>query len=407
MAKKNYFLQILFIFLSLFSLFKLYDNSTSLDAWQYGEWLINYQHGFIRRGLIGEIIFSLSDFLNINIQIIFLLIISIFSFLYYFLSYKLIKDIELNFIHYLIIFSPLFYFFFIVISKVGVKKEMLLYLFYVFYLLNLNSRNFKLSKNWIYYFIYILLLLNHEAVFFYLPYIFLPLLFIIEKKDLKKLIIQILLLLSLSFLVILILYYNKGSLEHSLTICKSLGIYAPMKCDWWGPIYALSHDLHVNIDNQPNIFFYLTADLRTNLSFIFYIFYSFLPIVIFVIFSGLNYSKLIINKFALFYFCLFTFLYSLPLFHIAEDWSRWFSIHIHLISFLIFFLYRRKILYTKNIHKFNKINNFLLYKDFKNYFLITLFIYSTSFHHHHFFFKGVKLEFTYFKIYKKIENIYK
>ena len=50
MAKKNYFLQIFFIFLSLFSLFKLYDNSVGHDAWQYGEWLINYQYGFVRRG---------------------------------------------------------------------------------------------------------------------------------------------------------------------------------------------------------------------------------------------------------------------------------------------------------------------------------------------------------------------
>ena len=180
-----------------------------------------------------------------------------------------------------------------------------------------------------------------------------------------------------------------------------------MKCDWWGPIYALSHDLHVNIENQPNLFFYLSADIKTNLYFIFYIFYSIIPILIFLNFSILNYSKIIINKPTLIYFCLFTFLFSLPLFHIAEDWSRWFSIHIHLISFLIFFMYKRKIVLTKKINKFNKINNYLLKKNIKNYFFIVLFVYATSFHHHHFFFEGVKLEFTYLKIYKKIENIYK
>ena len=67
MAKKNYFLQIFFIFLSLFSLFKLYDNSAGHDAWQYGEWLINYQYGFVRRGLVGEIIFLFSNLLENNI----------------------------------------------------------------------------------------------------------------------------------------------------------------------------------------------------------------------------------------------------------------------------------------------------------------------------------------------------
>ena len=30
--------------------------------------------------------------------------------------------------------------------------------------------------------------------------------------------------------------------------------------------------------------------------------------------------------------------------------------------------------------------------------------FATAFHHHHFFFKGVKLEFTYYKILKKIGN---
>ena len=125
MVKKNYFLQFFFIFLTLFSLFKLYDNSLNRDAWQYGEWLINYQHGFVRRGLTGEIIFILSRFFNDNIQITFLLLISTICILYYYKSYKLIKSIKLNFIHYIIIFSPLFYLFFVVISKVGVKKEIL------------------------------------------------------------------------------------------------------------------------------------------------------------------------------------------------------------------------------------------------------------------------------------------
>ena len=127
MAKKNNFLQFFFIFLTLFSLFKLLDNSMNRDAWQYGEWLINYQNGFIRRGLVGEIIFLFSNIFNNNIQIAFLIFISAICIVYYYISYQFIKSIKLNFIHYIIIFSPLFYFFFVVISKVGVKKEILLY----------------------------------------------------------------------------------------------------------------------------------------------------------------------------------------------------------------------------------------------------------------------------------------
>ena len=69
MVKKNYFLLFFFIFLSIFSLTKLFDNSINLDAWEYGEWLINYQYGFVRRGFFGEVIYQLSSVLNNNIQI--------------------------------------------------------------------------------------------------------------------------------------------------------------------------------------------------------------------------------------------------------------------------------------------------------------------------------------------------
>jgi len=404
MAKKNYFLQIFFIFLSLFSLFKLIDNSIGHDAWQYGEWLINYQYGFVRRGLMGEIIFLSSGLFGNNIQVAFLILISSVCILYYYFNYQFLKKIKFNFIHYFILFSPLFYFFFVVISKVGVKKEIFLYLFYIIYLLNLSSKNYNLSNNWKYFLIYFLLLFNHELAFFYLPYLILPLLFLTKKNDFRNFIFQISFLATGSLLIIIILYYNRGSIEHTLAICESLGSYAPMKCTWWGPVYALSHDLFVNINDEPNLFFYLTTDFNTNFSFAFYIFYSFIPIIIFSSFSKVRFKKFIIKKNTFFYLLILTFVFSLPLFHIAEDWSRWFSIHIHLISLFIFYLYRNGLIYSHNVQKFSIINEFLLGKKFKNYFMIILFIFSTAFHHHHFFFKGVKLEFTYYKIFKKIEN---
>tara|TARA_Y100000590_G_C15710041_1_gene1009951 strand:+ start:1237 stop:2442 length:1206 start_codon:yes stop_codon:yes gene_type:complete len=399
MPRKNYLLQIFFILLTLFSIIKLYDNANNLDAWQYGEWLINYQSGFVRRGLSGELIFLLSSLINNNIKMSFLILLSTLCIFYYFFSYKFIKDIKFNFLLYLIIFSPLFYFFLVIISKVGIKKEIILYLFYILYLINLSSKNFNFLSLWKYIYTYLILLFIHEGFIFYLPYLILPILFLVRKKTLKYAIQQISFLFVFSFLIIIFLYYNKGSLIHSLEICKSLTIYAPMKCEWWGPIYALSHDIHINIDNEPNLFFYLSADFKTNFFYFFYILYSFTPIIFFFKFFSINYKNLIFNKNIFIYFYFFTFFFSLPLFHIAEDWSRWFSIHFHLLSLFIFFLYKQQLFNCLNKSKFNKINNFLLGKKF---FIIFLLIYASALHHHHFFFKGVKLELTYYKIYKKI-----
>ena len=84
MYKKNSFLIIFFALLSIFSLLKLYDHALTLATFEYGEWLINYQHGFVRRGLVGEIIYLFSILFNNNIQITFFIIISFICLLYYF-----------------------------------------------------------------------------------------------------------------------------------------------------------------------------------------------------------------------------------------------------------------------------------------------------------------------------------
>ena len=207
MYKKNFFLVFFFITLSIISLVRLYDNALSRDAWQYGEWLINYQHGFIRRGIVGEIIYLFSVIFKNNIQISFFVILSSVVLLYFFLNYYFIKNLKLNFINYFIIFSPLFYFLFIVVAKIGIRKETILYIFYLLYLIQLSSENFILKKNWKFILLFPLLLLNHEASFFYLPYLILPLFFIIKKNELKELIFQACVLIVISSLLEIFLYH--------------------------------------------------------------------------------------------------------------------------------------------------------------------------------------------------------
>ena len=93
MVKKNYFLLFFFTFLSTFSLIKLFDNLKNLDAWEYGEWLINYQAGFVRRGLPGEIIYKFSLLIGDNIQLSFFLVLSTICLTYYYLNYIFLKKI--------------------------------------------------------------------------------------------------------------------------------------------------------------------------------------------------------------------------------------------------------------------------------------------------------------------------
>ena len=407
---RKIFIKSFFIFLFLISFFRLYDNAMNFDSWQYGEWLINYQNGFVRRGLLGELIYLTSAIFNKNFQITFILIISILTIFYYYLNYKLIKNIDLSFLNLFIIFSPLFFVFFIIISKVGIKKEIILYIFYISYLLALSSKNYDYKKNWIFFLLFPLILLIHEGLFFYLPYLFIPLIFLDNGRNSKKILIQISTLLFLSIFMLVILYLHKGNEEFTNVICNSLGDFAPNKCNWWGPIAALKTEISFEtggsyfegyfnneIVNSSNQLFYVFNDLKTYFGFSFYVLISFLPIFLFFNFYNLYKKKVLV---ILLLFCL---VFSLPLFHVAQDWSRWLSIHFHLTAFIIFFLQQKVFADVKIDSNFERLN-FYFIKKIKYFFIIILFIYATSLHHHHFFHKGVRLELTYIKLFNKIKN---
>ena len=393
---KNFFLIFFFIILSIISLARLYDNTISRDAWQYGEWLINYQHGFVRRGIVGEIIYLFSVIFKNNIQVSFFIILSSIILLYFFLNYYFIKNIKLNFINYFIIFSPLFYFLFIVVAKIGIRKEIILYIFYLLYLIQLSSENFVLKKNWKFILLFPLLLLNHEGSFFYLPYLILPLFFIIKKNELKKLVFQAFALVIISSLLEIFLYYNRGSLEHALVICQSLGQHAPDRCDTWGPIQALIP--------YPPVQEYSFADYKTYFGFLFYVFYGFFPLFVFFKFASIKKNKFSINKKKYFLMLFAAFMFSLPLFPLAQDWSRWASIHFHLTAFMIFFLQRINLINYENYFIFNKINNYIINKRIKKFFLIFLFVYATCLQYDVAFHDDSKLESTYHQVFIKVKS---
>jgi len=209
MYQKKYLIKTFFILLSIISIIRLYDNSTNLDAWQYGEWLINYQFGFVRRGLIGEIIYSSSLFFGNNIKISFIVIVSSVCLFFYYLNYILIKNIKFDKITLLIIFSPLFYFFFLIISKVGIKKEILLYIFYILFLLNVSKNNFSLNKAWKFIILFQFILLIHEGMYFYLPYIIIPLIILTDEKQIKILLLQAATLFIISSLTMILYILTK------------------------------------------------------------------------------------------------------------------------------------------------------------------------------------------------------
>ena len=144
MTIKSKFLYLVILTSLIFQVSKFYSFYTEYSAWQYVDWLINYQGGFVRRGLIGEFLFQIHNMINIDLDI---LIFSFVSFLYLMVSFFLIKTIkylENSQLNTLIFLSPGFFLYPIMNSEVIGRKDILFLLviaFFVFFEKRLNNRN--------------------------------------------------------------------------------------------------------------------------------------------------------------------------------------------------------------------------------------------------------------------------
>ena len=140
------------------------------------------------------------------------------------------------------------------------------------------------------------------------------------------------------------------------------------------------------------------ADIKSWLGYTIYVFYAFFPIFLFIKSVRLNHSFLKDKHFG--YLSIFIFIWSLPLFHVAEDWSRWFSIHYHLLSFFLFFsLYLKKLKFrfSKKIKKLN-----ILFLKKKNIFILLGVAYSTLLAHEEYFAKDVDLKISILEIIQRL-----
>ena len=153
------YISILFIF----SVFYLYGKYNVGNDSTVSEWLINYEGGFTKRGLIGQIAIHIGEFLNISLRqsILFFQIFSIG--LYYLLLINFFKSVKFNKIILLSIFTPIFLLYPVAEIEVLGRKEIIIFSFYLIYL---TLQNFR-QKNYFRIFLLPLLMLIWEPVVFF------------------------------------------------------------------------------------------------------------------------------------------------------------------------------------------------------------------------------------------------
>ena len=356
----NFYLKIYLIILYLFAVFFFFQKYNNYVEWTISEWLINYQGGFTRRGLIGEIVFQISKLSSLTIRETILTFQITIYLLYFYLLYKFLKDTNNNILFIFAIFSPLFVIYPIAEVEVLGRKEIFIY---VSFLLVVNIFSIKNIQNRHYFYFSIILMIScliWEGFVIYISYfIFILILknnLVLNKSFLTKLTIS-LIPLSISFYFVFFHRLDENGLK---MMCQSIN-------ECYGAISYLNRSLSSNI-NEVTSKFQISFLIR----YILVLIIGFFPLFLLIKNSKLNYKQKFKNDYFYLIFFIIIFTPSLIFYYIAQDWGRWVSISYTLS--LLTYVYSLKNNFI--VINFDRINYSIFRKKFVVIFLFIIFAFG-------------------------------
>ena len=370
--KKNwsYYFKIYILVLIFFGIFFLYSKHDVGNDSSLSDWLINYEGGFVRRGLIGEIITNFSTIFNFKLRDSILIFQLFFFISYYFLIILFCKNLFRNRLIILAIFSPIFILYPVAEIEVLGRKELIIFTIFLSYLF-FDIRNLKIQ------FIFKLILfpisiLTWEPVFLFFTFLFLIDVFVFQVKNFDKKFYYILLSYSVSIFFVVFIYLNPFSVENYTIMSDFLknqfGERCYMSCHYVGNQSSNSFsELYKDFSDK----FKFTYALR----YFFIILVGFYPLYLITIYSKVTSKKkeLIISKFRnLFYPFLLAFLPSTVLYLVMYDWAR--VVHISYTFSILTFLYLIKENFIELSNQ--KVQTSYISKLPKNFFIIVFFIFA-------------------------------
>ena len=311
------------------------------------EWLINYNYGFIRRGLIGTGLVKFIEQLNVNVYYLFIFLIFFFNFLFFQIFKKKLKSNNLSFIDFLLLLSPLFINYNLFWkSTITFPKELLGFIFFVYYLT--YQSKIRADARYLICFIFLLNvgIYSHEINLWFLMSILLIIL--TEKGTRDYRLITISLLSVITFISIYLFNISKYAIT-AKNLCDNfysqiLDISTCYKSSILSTGLAENIEYaSINIFQSNNYKYYLMT----------YIFYFFI-----IINNWLSENK---------YFLIITFLFFIPLFYTTLDWGRWLHIYFSIIYF--YFLYSGSQNNTTtskifNLNKYTEVAILLIYSTY-------------------------------------------
>ena len=358
----NFYFKVYLLILFLFANFFFFQKYNNLVEWTISEWLINYQGGFTRRGLLGEIAFQLSKFLSITVRETILVLQILTYILFFYLIFNFIRDISKNLIIIFSIFSPLFILYPIAEVEVLGRKEIFVFISFIL-VANICSLKILQKKHYFYFSLILTIccLIWEGVVIYFSFFIFLFFLqnnFILDKKFILKLFLSLIPFLVCFYLIVLF-RLDSESLKN---MCDSIN-------ECYGAMTYLNRDLSSNI-SEVSSKFHISYLFRYVIIFL----VGFFPLILLIFYSKFDTRIKLKNKnnFSIIFFLVFA--PSFIFYYIAQDWGRW--IHISYSLSLLTYLFCIK----NNIITLDKtrINFSILKNKFIVVFLFILFSFSWS-----------------------------
>ena len=351
--KFNLCFKIYLITLFLFAVFFLFQKYNNSVEWTISEWLINYQGGFTRRGLIGEIVFQFSKIFSITLREIIFTFQVVTYIIFYSLLYKFIRDINKSLLLIFAIFSPLFVIYPIAEVEVLARKEVFVFISFLT-VANIFAQKTIKNKHFLYFsLILVTTILIWEGVIFYLPFfIIIPIIknnFVLDKIFLIRIILSVLPTLIVFYFFV----FFKLTANEIKIMCDSVN-------ECYGAMSYMNNSLDSNIAEVTSKF-KLIYLIRYILIFLI----GFFPFLLIIKNSKFKVNLFIIGKNCLPIFFIL-FLPNILFFYVAQDWGRWINISYTLS--LLTYIYSFK-------------NNFIItnYKSINFSFLKNKFILILSF----------------------------
>jgi hypothetical protein len=301
--------------------------------WIISDWLINYQGGFVRRGLPGETAFLLARQFHVSpVYIVVFFYLSLYA--VFLLAFRrLVLATSLNLWVLALVVSPAILSFHIL--HLGYRKEILFLAIFSVFLELLGRGKLSPAASVLYLTIAaVACVLSHEGLIFYLPYFAVALL--LSGRPLAEALKQSLLPLAAGAAAFAASLYHLGNAEIAGQICSSLGY----------PLRVVPGSMEICAGGAiPYLATTRAAAARETIQKI--IHYQYLWI--FPFYASLAFAPAIAESATLARASMrremrilwvgfaVTFLCTLVLFLNAIDWGRWIYIHIASMSMLLFF----------------------------------------------------------------------